>query len=365
MNLPYTTHEHVFDLRACSESCKPATLNHLNPNSQMNTLTIGPYHIKGPTILAPMAGITDLPFRRLCRHHGAGLAVSEMVASDSSLRHSKKSRLRTCHEGEPGPSSVQIVGTDPVELALAAQYNVDQGANIIDINMGCPVKKVCNKLAGSALLKDEKLVAAILSAVVRAVSVPVTLKIRTGWSPEQRNGVQVARIAEDSGIQALTVHGRTRACRFNGHAEYDTIAKISHSVRIPVIANGDINSPEKARYVLDQTGARCVMVGRGAQGKPWLFREINHFIETGHLLPSPPLAEQQRTVLQHLDELYQFYGEESGIRIARKHVAWYTGNFLTSAEFRQGFNLLASAQEQRQAVYHFYHQLIEQETSRV
>ncbi len=328
----------------------------------MANLTIGPYKISGSVILAPMAGVSDLPFRALCRHYGAGLAVSEMVSSDMSLRHSRKSLLRIRHEGEQSPRSVQIVGTDPAQLAAAAQYNVDQGAEIIDINMGCPAKKVCNKLAGSALLKDEKLVAEILSAVVKAVSVPVTLKIRTGWSPEQRNGPSIAHIAEDCGIQALAVHGRTRACRFNGEAEYDTIRKIRHAVRIPVIANGDITSPEKAKKVLDQTGASYVMVGRSAQGKPWLFREINHFIETGSLLPSPTLSEKKRVVLNHLHELYQFYGEENGVRIARKHVTWYSAAYPQGAFFRQQFNQLTTVQNQKNAVQQFYDQLIQQET---
>ncbi|HEX4975622.1 MAG TPA: tRNA dihydrouridine synthase DusB [Pseudomonadales bacterium] len=331
----------------------------------MTSLNIGPYQIKTPSILAPMAGVTDLPFRSLCRLYGAGLAVSEMVSSDASLRDSRKSRLRICHDGEQSPRSVQIVGTDPAQLALAAQYNVEQGADIIDINMGCPAKKVCNKLAGSALLKDEKLVAEILNAVVKAVPVPVTLKIRTGWSPEQRNGVTIARIAEDAGIQALTVHGRTRACRFNGHAEYDTIAKISCGVRIPVIANGDIGSPEQAKHVMNQTGVACVMIGRGAQGRPWLFQEINHYIESGVLLSSPSLEEQRGVVLNHLDALYQLYGEENGLRIARKHVMWYTSSLLQDAVFRQTFNQLTDSEAQKQAVYHFYEPLIEQEISRV
>ena len=312
-------------------------------------------------MLAPMAGVTDLPFRNLCREFGAGLAVSEMVSCDASLRHTRKSRLRIQHEGERSPKSIQIVGTDPKQLAEAAQYNVDQGAEIIDINMGCPAKKVCKKLAGSALMKDEKLVEEILQTVVKAVSVPVTLKIRTGWSPEQRNAAQIARIAEDCGIQALAVHGRTRACRFNGEAEYATIQQVSRVVSIPVIANGDISSPEKAKKVLDQSGARCIMIGRGAQGRPWIFQEINDYLEKGILAPPPALTEQQRVVLEHLQQIHHFYGEDCGTKIARKHIAWYTSAQPQGLAFRQQFNRLNSVKEQISSVQHYYEQLIQQE----
>ena len=310
-----------------------------------------------------MAGVTDLPFRNLCREFGAGLAVSEMVSSDTRLRNTRKSRLRIRHEGECSPISIQIVGTDPKQLAEAARYNVDQGAEIIDINMGCPAKKVCKKLAGSALMKDEKLVEEILYAVVKAVNVPVTLKIRTGWSPEQRNAPQVAKIAEECGIQALAVHGRTRACRFNGEAEYATIKHVSDAVSIPVIANGDISSPEKAKKVLDQSGATCIMIGRGAQGRPWIFREINQYLEDEELTPPPTLSVQQRVVLNHLQQIHHLYGENSGIRIARKHITWYTSFQVQGQEFRRHFNQLNSAKEQISSVQQYYERLIEQETN--
>ncbi|MBL4606873.1 MAG: tRNA dihydrouridine synthase DusB [Pseudomonadales bacterium] len=331
------------------------------PDKTKTSFSIGPYHIQGQALLAPMAGVTDLPFRNLCRKFGAGLAVSEMVSSDASLRNTRKSKLRIVHDGEKTPVSIQIVGTDPKQLAEAARYNVGQGAEIIDINMGCPAKKVCKKLAGSALMKDEKLVEEILTAVVKAVSVPVTLKIRTGWSPEQRNAPQIARIAEDCGIQALAVHGRTRACRFNGEAEYATIRQVSESVSIPVIANGDISSPEKAKKVLDQSGATCIMIGRGAQGRPWIFQQINHYLEQGILIPPPTLTEQQHIILEHLQHIHRFYGESCGVRIARKHIAWYTSLQKHGQAFRQQFNGLNLAKEQIGSVQQFYERLIQQE----
>ena len=331
----------------------------------MTPLIIGTYTIHSKTVLAPMVGVSDLPFRKLCRHYGAGLTVSEMVASKTQLRNTHKSRQRIRFDGEPSPRVVQIVGTEPEELAEAAKFNVDQGADIIDINMGCPAKKVCKKLAGSALLKDEKLVAEILHRVVSAVSVPVTLKIRTGWSPEQRNGVAIAHIAEDSGIQALAVHGRTRACRFKGEAEYNTIKQICDNVKIPVIANGDINSPEKAKKVLDHTGATCIMIGRGAQGRPWLFKEINYFLNQGKLSAPPSLIEQKKVVVEHLDALHHFYGSVNGVKIARKHISWYTayheGKCRRSTPFRREFNQLLNSQDQRSAVRKFYDELILQE----
>ncbi|MDQ3267255.1 MAG: tRNA dihydrouridine synthase DusB, partial [Pseudomonadota bacterium] len=272
-------------------------------------MRIGPYHLKNNLIVAPMAGVTDRPFRMLCKSMGAGMAVSEMVSSNSLLYGSEKTKRRANHEGEVDPISVQIVGADPKMLARAAQYNVDEGAQIIDINMGCPAKKICNVMAGSALLQDEVLVARILEAVVNAVAVPVTLKIRTGWDKQNRNAIRIAQIAEASGIQALAIHGRTRACAYTGDAEYDTITAVKANVNIPVIANGDITTPEKARYVLQQTGADAVMIGRAAQGRPWLFREIEHFIKTGTHLPAPPVDEVHRVLLKHVYELYTFYGE--------------------------------------------------------
>ena len=284
---------------------------------------IGPYAIATPLALAPMAGVTDRPFRLLCRRLGAGIAASEMVTSDVTLWHTDKSRRRRDHEGEPEPRIVQIAGGDPEMMAEAARLNVDEGAQVIDVNMGCPAKKVCNKAAGSALLRDEGLVARILEATVRAVDVPVTLKIRTGWDPEHRNGPRVARIAEDTGIRSLAVHGRTRADHYRGAAEYDTIAAIKQAVRIPVFANGDIDSGPKARAVLDRTGADGVMIGRAAQGRPWIFREVKDYLATGRVPAPPSSAEVRDILLTHLEHLYAFYGEHTGVRVARKHLGWY------------------------------------------
>ncbi|MDO9102118.1 MAG: tRNA dihydrouridine synthase DusB [Candidatus Nitrotoga sp.] len=317
-------------------------------------MRIGPYHLKNNLIVAPMAGVTDRPFRMLCKSMGAGMAVSEMVSSNSLLYGSEKTKRRANHEGEVDPISVQIVGADPKMLARAAQYNVDEGAQIIDINMGCPAKKICNVMAGSALLQDEALVARILEAVVGAVAVPVTLKIRTGWDKQNRNAIRIAQIAEASGIQALAIHGRTRACAYTGDAEYDTITAVKANVNIPVIANGDITTPEKARYVLQQTGADAVMIGRAAQGRPWLFREIEHFIKTGTHLPAPQVNEVHRVLLKHVYELYAFYGEHTGLRVARKHISWYTKGLIGSAHFRHHMNQLESSAEQLMAVNDFF-----------
>lgn len=317
-------------------------------------MRIGPYHLKNNLIVAPMAGVTDRPFRMLCKSMGAGMAVSEMVSSNSLLYGSEKTKRRANHEGEVDPISVQIVGADPKMLARAAQYNVDEGAQIIDINMGCPAKKICNVMAGSALLQDEALVARILEAVVGAVAVPVTLKIRTGWDKQNRNAIRIAQIAEASGIQALAIHGRTRACAYTGDAEYDTITAVKANVNIPVIANGDITTPEKARYVLQQTGADAVMIGRAAQGRPWLFREIEHFIKTGTHLPAPQVDEVHRVLLKHVYELYSFYGEHTGLRVARKHISWYTKGLIGSAHFRHHMNQLESSAEQLMAVSDFF-----------
>ena len=317
-------------------------------------MRIGPYHLKNNLIVAPMAGVTDRPFRMLCKSMGAGMAVSEMVSSNSLLYGSEKTKRRANHEGEVDPISVQIVGADPKMLARAAQYNVDEGAQIIDINMGCPAKKICNVMAGSALLQDEALVARILEAVVGAVAVPVTLKIRTGWDKQNRNAIRIAQIAEASGIQALAIHGRTRACAYTGDAEYDTITAVKANVNIPIIANGDITTPEKARYVLQQTGADAVMIGRAAQGRPWLFREIEHFIKTGTHLPAPQVNEVLRVLLKHVNELYSFYGEHTGLRVARKHISWYTKGLIGSAHFRHHMNQLESSAEQLMAVNDFF-----------
>jgi len=317
---------------------------------------IGPYKLDNPVALAPMAGITDLPFRKLCREHGAGLVVSEMITSDTRLWHSEKSRTRLQHAGECEPRSVQIAGSDPAMMAEAAVLSVAHGAQIVDINMGCPAKKVCRKAAGSALMRDERLVARILGAVIAAVDVPVTLKIRTGWSPDERNGVSIARIARDSGVSALAVHGRTRSCRFNGQAEYDTIASICDAVDIPVFANGDIDSPKKAARVMAATGAAGVMIGRAAQGRPWLCGQIAHYLQHGELLCDPGAEEQKRTLLHHLHTLHQFYGEYTGVRVARKHVGWYLEGAANGGgrNLRRDFNQLQSTSEQITYLQHHF-----------
>ncbi len=317
-------------------------------------MKIGPYELKNNLIVAPMAGVTDRPFRMLCKRMGAGMAVSEMVASNSLLYGSEKTKRRANHEGEADPISVQIVGADPKMLAEAARHNVDNGAQIIDINMGCPAKKICNVMAGSALMQNEELVAEILESVVGAVAVPVTLKIRTGWDKSHRNALRIARIAEASGIQALAIHGRTRACGYTGEAEYDTIAAVKAGIGIPVIANGDITTPEKAKFVLDYTGSDAVMIGRAAQGRPWLFREIAHFLETGAHLAAPPAHEIRDVLVGHMHELYEFYGEHTGLRVARKHISWYTKGLAGSAHFRHRMNQLESITEQLQAVNEFF-----------
>jgi len=309
-------------------------------------MRIGPYLLDPPVALAPMAGVTDKPFRQLCKRLGAGLAVSEMTTADPRLWNTTKSLRRMDHAGEPDPVSVQIAGYDPAMLAEAARFNVANGAQLIDINMGCPAKKVCNVWSGSALLQNEPLVARICSAVVQAVDVPVTLKIRTGWDREHRNALNIARIAEDCGIAALAVHGRTRADKYEGVAEYDTIAAVKASVSIPVIANGDIHSPAKARFVLDYTKCDAVMIGRPAQGRPWIFREIAHFLSTGELMPEPGLSEVRDILLGHLHELYDFYGEHQGVRIARKHLGWYAKDRPENAAFRSVVNRAESAHEQ-------------------
>ncbi len=319
-----------------------------------NHMQIGPYTLKNNLFLAPMAGVTDRPFRQLCKQVGAGMASSEMVSSNSLLWGSEKTLRRANHEGELEPRSVQIAGADPRMMADAAKYNVDRGAQMIDINMGCPAKKVCNVMAGSALLQDERLVERILESVVEAVQVPVTLKIRTGWDTAHRNGVTIARIAENSGIRLLAVHGRTRACLYKGNAEYDTIAAIKTAVNIPVIANGDITSPEKAAQVLRYTGADGVMVGRAAQGRPWIFREIDHFLNTGRKLAEPSVEEVRDTLLGHLDNLYSFYGEHTGVRVARKHISWYSKGHPGSAAFRQTANRVDSAKEQLAITHAFF-----------
>lgn len=317
-------------------------------------MQIGPHTLETPLIVAPMAGVTDRPFRELCLRLGAGMAVSEMLLANPDVWDTQKTRMRMDHSAEGGLRSVQIAGADPEMMAFAARYNVEQGAQIVDINMGCPAKKVNKKLAGSALLRQPELVRTICQAVVNAVEVPVTLKIRTGWDPDNRNGEEIARIAEDCGIAALAVHGRTRTDLYRGEAEYDTIRAIKQAVSIPVVANGDIDSPEKARYVLDYTGVDAVMIGRAAQGRPWIFREIRHFLETGTKLP-PPDREEVRTLMnEHVTNLHQFYGAYLGARIARKHVGWYLDEEETGREFRKHFNALDCADAQLEALEAYF-----------
>ncbi len=301
-----------------------------------------------------MAGVTDRPFRQLCKQLGAGYAVSEMAASNPRLWASEKSTRRTNHDGEMEPRAVQIAGADPVMLAECAKFNVDRGAQIIDINMGCPVKKVCNNWCGSALLQDEKLVGMILDAVVSAVDVPVTLKFRTGWDRNNRNALAVAHIAQAAGVAMLTLHGRTRADGYSGAAEYDTIAAVKASVSIPVVANGDITTPEQARYVLEATGADAIMIGRAAQGRPWIFREVEHFLRTGRHLPPPAVAEAARLMDEHLHAHYAFYGEYLGVRTARKHIGWYVQQLNGGEEFRRRMNRLEDCKEQLAAVRVFF-----------
>ena len=320
-------------------------------------MQIGPYKLRNQLVLAPMAGVTDRPFRQLCKKFAAGLAVSEMVSCNAALWGSQQTLRRMDHEGEVEPRTVQIAGADPVLMAQAARFNVERGAQIIDINMGCPAKKVCNVMAGSALLQNEDLVKQILDAVVTAVEVPVTLKIRTGWDPEHRNAHRIARIAEQAGVQALAIHGRTRACAYRGEAEYETIRAVKQETSLPVIANGDITSPEIAKKVMEFTGADAVMIGRAAQGRPWIFREIEHYLATGELLPEPGIEETRTIMIEHLNNLYEFYGEYTGVRVARKHIAWYSKGHHNGAGFRQRVNRVDSIDEQLRMTHAFFDSL--------
>nr|WP_086938103.1 tRNA dihydrouridine synthase DusB [Thaumasiovibrio occultus] len=317
-------------------------------------MLIGSYQLDNPLIVAPMAGVTDRPFRELCLRYGAGMAVSEMMTSNPDCWGTQKSKQRMVHEGESGIRSVQIAGADPVLMADAARFAVEQGAQVIDINMGCPAKKVNKRLAGSALLQYPQLIEEILTSVVGAVDVPVTLKTRTGWDTDNRNCVEIAQLAEQCGIQALALHGRTRACMYKGEAEYDFIKAVKQAISIPVIANGDIDSPEKARFVLDYTGADALMIGRPAQGRPWIFREIHHYLTTGEKLPEPPIEEIRQIMLGHVAELHRFYGEYLGLRIARKHVSWYLQTHDTAKAFRPTFNAIESAQQQLDALQGYF-----------
>jgi len=315
---------------------------------------IGPYQLSSPFLLAPMAGITDAPFRRLCRRFGAGMTTSEMTTADIGLWQTAKSRRRLDLDMDATPRVVQIAGSDPDQLALAAKLCVDRGAQIIDINMGCPAKKVCKQLAGSALLRDPLLVRRILGTVVSAVSVPVTLKMRTGWDEHNRNGVEIARIAEENGVQALAVHGRTRACRYKGDAEYETIAHIKSAVAIPVIANGDITTPEKSLEVLDVSSADALMIGRAARGHPWIFRELNHYLKTGRQITQLDNNDVRDIMLDHLSDLYQFYGDTTGVRVARKHLTWYCAGLTNAEEFRSQVVRVESASEQIHLTRRFF-----------
>ncbi|MBD8655182.1 tRNA dihydrouridine synthase DusB [Oxalobacteraceae sp. CFBP 13730] len=316
-------------------------------------MQIGPYLLRNNVFVAPMAGVTDRPFRQLCKQLGAGYAVSEMAASNPRLWASEKTSRRIDHAGEMEPKAVQIAGADPKDLANCAKFNVERGAQIIDINMGCPVKKVCNSWCGSALLQHEDLVERILHAVVEAVDVPVTLKFRTGWDRQNKNALRIARLAEQAGIQMLTLHGRTRADGYKGDAEYDTIRAVKASVGIPVVANGDITTPEKAKFVLDYTGADAVMIGRAAQGRPWICREIDHYLRTGEHMPAPLVEEVRELMHEHLPAHYAFYGEFIGVRTARKHIGWYVQDLPDGEEFRQRMNLLESTAEQLAAMDDF------------
>ena len=328
-------------------------------------MRIGSYTLDNNLMLAPMAGVTDRPFRQLCKRMGAGLVVSEMLSSNPKVWNTAKSQARMNHEGEEGIRSVQIAGADPELMAQAAQFNVENGAQIIDINMGCPAKKVNKKLAGSALLQYPSTVESIIKAVVNAVDVPVTLKIRTGWNTDNRKGVEIARIAEQNGIQSLAVHGRTRACMYKGEADFDTIRRIKEAISIPVIANGDITSPEKAQQVLNCTGADGVMIGRGAQGNPWIFKEILHYLETGENLKPPPLSEQYEILHEHVANVQSFYGEVAGVRIARKHVGWYLSEHDTDRQFRKSFNAIEDASAQLEALNAYFEALQNRETRQI
>jgi len=326
-------------------------------------MQIGPYTLPNALFVAPMAGVTDRPFRQLCRQFGAGYAVSEMVTSRKDLWHTLKTSRRANHEGEPGPIAVQIAGTEPTMMFEAASYNIDRGAQIIDINMGCPAKKVCNQWAGSALMQDEALALQIVEAVVAACApqrVPVTLKMRTGWCQRHKNALNIARAAESAGVQMVTVHGRTREQGYKGEAEYETIAAVKAALRIPVVANGDITSPEKAREVLQATGADALMVGRAAQGRPWIFREIGHYLATGEHLAPPLLAEVRRALLEHLQDHYSLYGEFTGVRSARKHIGWYVRSLPGGEDFRARMNALQTCEQQLAAVADFMDGLAQQ-----
>ena len=328
-------------------------------------MQIGPFSLPNQVVLAPMAGVTDRPFRQLCRRLGAGLTVSEMVASDPSLRATPKTLRRIDHQGEPAPRSVQIAGADPAYLADAARFNVERGADVIDVNMGCPARKVCNVAAGSALLSDEALVGRILDRVVAAVEVPVTLKIRTGPAPDRRNAVRIARIAESAGIAALAVHGRTRRCAFKGAVEYDSIRAVKRAVSIPIIANGDVTSPEQARRVLDHTGADAVMIGRAAQGDPWLPGAVAEYFRSGTKAEPPDVQERADVLIGHLRALHAFYGESTGVRVARKHLSWHCRAYPDGERFWRSVNRVECARRQIALTRDFFDRMLDEEPPRL
>ena len=328
-------------------------------------MQIGPFSLPNQVVLAPMAGVTDRPFRQLCRRLGAGLTVSEMVASDPSLRATPKTLRRIDHQGEPAPRSVQIAGADPAYLADAARFNVERGADVIDVNMGCPARKVCNVAAGSALLSDEALVGRILDRVVAAVEVPVTLKIRTGPAPDRRNAVRIARIAESAGIAALAVHGRTRRCAFKGAVEYDSIRAVKRAVSIPIIANGDVTSPEQARRVLDHTGADAVMIGRAAQGDPWLPGAVAEYFRSGTKAEPPDVQERADVLIGHLRALHAFYGEATGVRVARKHLSWHCRAYPDGERFWRSVNRVECARRQIALTRDFFDRMLDEEPPRL
>jgi tRNA-dihydrouridine synthase B len=355
--LHFSVHKRKASIDQHTGHPSPGSANPWSDRASGIVLRIGPYTLDANVILAPMAGVTDQPFRNLCRNLGAGMAVSEMLSADVRLWNTEKSRRRLDHRGESSPRSVQIAGGEPEMMAVAARECVHHGAQVVDINMGCPAKKVCKRAAGSALLKDERLVRDILAAVISAVDVPVTLKIRTGWDSDNRNAVSIARLAEDAGIAALTVHGRTRACKFVGDVEYDTIAEVKSAVKIPVIANGDIDSGQKALDVIEYTKADGVMIGRAAQGNPWIFREVIHFLTNQAQLPQPLLQEQKATMLAHIRALHEFYGEYLGVRIARKHAGWYLAQFHAASAFLPMLNRIECATSQLQQLETFFENL--------
>lgn len=362
LDTPNHLNFHSSDGNVFDQTVSSSFLYHPEKKQLLKSVKIGQHTTVNNIFLAPMAGITDRPFRVLCKSFGAGYAISEMVASNSLLYGSVKTRRRAEHSGEAGPIAVQLVGSDPRMLADAAKYNVDLGAQIIDFNMGCPAKKICNVMAGSALMQNEALVGRILDALVKAVDIPITLKIRSGWDSAHKNAETIAKIAESAGIQMLTVHGRTRACGYSGEAEYETVTKIKSSLSIPVIANGDITTPEKAAFVLDTTGVDGIMIGRAAEGNPWIFRDIVHYLTTGERLPHPSIQTRFSVLKTHLDAIYELYGDDAGSKVARKHISWYTRSLPDSAAFRRMVNALPTKTEQLACIDNYFETILKKST---